>query len=1000
MKYANTQSIYYESVYKPNEAENCLLSEIIGFIKSDDAVAVVTEIRNEQSAKKRSRSKNNLPAFIPALNISRGDERIATGVIQFDIDKKENLDVDLDELKSVITKLPECIYAFTSVSGGLKFALMTDFKETSLDKGILKGRYKQAYYKSLQYVILNARTHFVPDNSMDSVWQKCFYSGDSNAYLNLDCESLAINDDCIYSPPPVRESVTATADYEYIAKLLEYIPRNISYKDRHPYNCAVLSSLGRDGISLLQNHWDTDHPAKLKESLERLVDTHVFGSVGFLVNKAKEYGYKDIEGAARHNITAKPSSTILPKLLSPEECSIQLTEIVRDFFRTGRDAFINVSTGAGKSKTVLDVLAREIPHNKRVLFLVPRHDLAEEIVAKFRVSRANPIADAVEDEYKKLYKTRNRMMETFHISMRMRNRKYTDIIHLKGRAEACRFNWAKKTFGDGIPQWFCSSCCPESTDCQYIEQFENYRDNIRLMTHDEWFNHQSAWFGGRQLIEYYNVSDKFVGDYEQFHLYEKVVPRKGRIWRPDYIVIDENIFRDKPNERTSDNGEKHASIKKVIQLVSAGMELSDAILQCEGDVYLDSKLQKRPSYPAHYNFIDSRKFTIQEYKEDIARYKREMKKFFSEILNRLEQYCDTRDPIYLQGLWVFEGIMHLLPIRSAADRYCGVPTLFLDATANEKVIRKLLPDVAFHSLSVRYSDDINVYQLENGLVKNADVNTEDGRQSLISWIQKILNRKDYSSIGLITYMNADGIEGNFDEYLASQLGISKFGHFGAITGSDEFEDVDCLLIVGRRFIDIESTRDLACAIFNEGHQYTSAYTDQLVRMKDGSAFTLNSMSPANQYDAAVYEHFSLSETKQALGRGRLIHGKPKEVYLFSNESLGLDVEVTGFFHQNYLASTCPDDAVQYIQQMGYVRNSQSSLIEAGFNPADVHSRRDRIIQELADSNIKLFFCKMKDTKYRISIDEYFIYDASKFVSGAKIDKKVFVEFEPYPNPNK
>lgn len=155
--------------------------------------------------------------------------------------------------------------------------------------------------------------------------------------------------------------------------------------------------------------------------------------------------------------------------------------------------------------------------------------------------------------------------------------------------------------------------------------------------------------------------------------------------------------------------------------------------------------------------------------------------------------------------------------------------------------------------------------------------------------------------------------------------------------------------MGRHFVGEKSVSELSAAIFGELVKYEKVYADMPTRMKDGSQYLVNTNVQVNGKHLAVNEHFSLSETKQAIGRARTIHGKTKDIYLFSNESLGLDIEVTDFFYREAKETiTCSDDLIQKIKSIGYVLNKEGALVDIGFSKRDVESRRERILEKLAE----------------------------------------------------
>jgi hypothetical protein len=219
---------------------------------------------------------------------------------------------------------------------------------------------------------------------------------------------------------------------------------------------------------MLLNHWDKPEKEELKQQLREQLKQIKFGSVGYLINIAKKNGYNPPTGRSRNNIKAKPTSTLLPKLSSPTEGSNQLTEIIQSFFQSGRNVFVNVSTGAGKSASVLNILAQEIPSNKKILFLVPTHKLADELINKFAVARKNAI------EILKLPKIEANKTPFENLKVRSSNslalKEKSDIVHFYGQKDLCEFTQAQEAFGDtNIPWGFCSKICPMNEGCQHIE---------------------------------------------------------------------------------------------------------------------------------------------------------------------------------------------------------------------------------------------------------------------------------------------------------------------------------------------------------------------------------------------------------------------------------------------------------------------------------------------------------------------------------------------------
>ncbi|PSJ17331.1 BT4734/BF3469 family protein [Nitrosomonas supralitoralis] len=1026
------------------------ISNIIDSIKENGSVSnLVNSIRKSTSIEAKKRLKLRLPAFFPNLLFLDGDTNSTirpSGIIGFDIDLQDNSDdFDIVKLKQEIISIPSCFYAYISPSGGLKFAIKTDFTDLDGEEST-KPRFKAAYNLTLEYLLDNIHTEFICDKSSASIMQTSFISNDPQAFINIDCDIYRINDQCVYIPNVLSISTEPRQDSEYILELLKYIPK-LSYNERLPINYSVFQCLGSSGKSILIDHWvQTGIPlSKIKPQIESQSKNIKFGSIGCLVNAAKRYGYeKIVTGRARNKLRAKKSEIQLKSLLTPEEGTAKLSEIVKDFFTQNHNVFVNVSAGGGKSSAVLNVLAKDIPYNKKILFLVPSHALADELEKKFKVARNNPELNEFEKKHGLGESIQDKEFDSMILHLKTFKKPISGIVHLKGKNKLCVNESARNEF-DGvsnIPMKYCSTCFYVS-ECGYIKQFQNRFDNIRIMTHNEWMNNQSAWFNGYEEKygrykkikgDFVRIKDEFVlanrstkndsfvsvvingknipiidgkiklndefldicGEYIEedgkfLDVTNEYLEESGDIypsdikWIPDYIIIDENIISVALEKIKSDDGNKHQSIRKIINTVNNGKSLSEAIDENIHLLFIDNVENTKPKFPTFDNDIPKYCNLLSARKDQL--------KSYSEILEHLIDYLKTKDQNYLQGMWVADNKIHFAPVSQASQHYQNIPTLFLDATANAEVVQATLGNLKFHSIAIQSKNDINLYQLANFTVTKSYVNEADNRTKLVSWIKTIINKGQYDKVGIITYLKAEGINCNFDEFLAAETGAAVHGHFGAIRGIDKFDDVDCLLIVGRHFIGTDSTSRISAAIFGEIEEYETILADMPVRMKDGSKYFVNSGSQVNGKHLAINEHFSLAETKQAIGRSRAIHGNKKDVYIFSNESLGLDIEVTDFFYRECEDSvTCSDDVIQRIKSIGYVLNTPKALLDMGLNKNDIKSRREELIEKLAEKEIILMKCNMVDATYRKSVVEYFIADKSKFIVDEKFDNKKFKSF--------
>lgn len=929
------------SMYATSATTLQSIKDIIASVRSgtyEDEIRRIRETKDdgERKALKRATLPVFYPTVLPSIDTRLGEDSEPTGIVQFDIDSKDNLGLDMDELYRAVMKHSACIYAFTSPSGGLKFGLLTDFaRATGEPIEITNRRFKIAYRLCLQLIQQHCGIGFHDDPMGSSLRQSCFLSHDPDAHFRADCIPLSLNDQC-HVPPPAP--ITATeADITSVQILLDHIPRDLPYGDRFKVNVCVLKMLGRLGITLLMNHWQKKERAELANQLEEALRGADYGSIYMLQSYAKQYGgYKPSNGgAARRYIQPMPCNYALSPLSTPEQATANLQAIIREFVTSKTSHFIKVTTGAGKTRTVLEALSREVSHNANVLFLVPTHDLGDQIIKTYNEIRAADVAGAD--------------------TLRGKLQRPT-IVKFYSRKALCENKEARENledYGISIPLPYCLSQCPHQGVCHYTLQFNNTA-NIRVMTHNEWINQQSAWFNGSRTTD--------AGSTE---------PNANRFpWVPDYIVIDEDILRLGKVQKESQS-KRFPSIGRIITSVHDGNSLTDAIWTHGEHVRRDAAKNKKPETP-------SLNLPLKQYRK--AYLDNQADNDYSEIVARLDSYLRSDDPALLDGMWVGNDAINWLPLPAPAERYEGIPTLYLDATAHPAVVQRLLPGVQFHSIAVRQHDDVRLFQLSNKTItKDWLTDKPENLRNLVDGLVEIA--KPYTNVGLITYMNV-GDDSDFAATLAKKIGASHHAHFGDLRGIDAMKAVDCLLVVGRHMLLPKDTHDYARALFScDADAERPIYADLPVRMKDGRTFSLNSMIPKNPWHQVVYEHTSLSETLQAIGRARPVHGPKKDIYVFANENLSINTEVAEFFRfEQYFTqpvSVVTPEALESVRGRGFVQLMPKDLIEQlelSDHQVKGSEKQDRIADELISNGAECIKATVRFEKGKIAKQTYLVFD--------------------------
>ncbi|CAJ6459199.1 VirE N-terminal domain [Burkholderia pseudomallei] len=932
------------SVHPTRESTRQSIEEIIESVRDGSYKKIIDRIRaTEDDASRKQLKLDTLSVFYPTVQLSAdtrlGEDSEPTGVVQFDIDKKDNHGVDFPALQHAVIQHPACIYAFKSPSGGLKFGLLTDFARASGEAiDITKQRFKIAYSRCLKHIQQHCRIRFTDDPAGSRLRQSCYLSHDPDAFFRADCKPLSVNDQCHVSP--LAQIAETMVDITSVQMLLDHIPRVLPYDSRFKVNACVLFMLGRSGIQLLKDHWQVEDRAKLARDLESALRGAKVGSLYMLQSYATEYGgYKPSTGGwSRRHVQPEQCDYALKPLSTPAEATSELQSIIREFVTGKASHFVNVTTGAGKTRTILEALSREVSPNTKVLFLVPTHKLADEIIQTYSGIRAADVASA----------------DTLRGKLQR-----STIVKFESRRTLCENKDARENLeekGISIPVQYCLSHCPFQGNCKYTSQFDT-TVNIRVMTHNEWVNQQAAWFNG--------TTDTGKGG---------IKPKGYRApWVPDYIVIDENILKlggvgeQSPSKR-------FPSIGRIISSVHGGSSLPDAIWTHSKQVLHDAAINQKPKEPLPG-------LPPAEYREAYRRSRAESR--FSEIVAQLESYVRFDDPTFLDGMWVEENAIKWLPLPTAAERYAGIPTLYLDATAHPAIVQRLLPGVQFHRIAVRQHDDVRLFQLSNTTITKGWLEKEpENIESIVDGLIEIA--KPYQNVGLITYKQI-GDDNQFAATLAGKIGAAVHAHFGDLRGIDAMKNVDCLLVVGRYSLPPKSIQDYARALFAiDVEPEKPMYADLPVRMKDGRAFRLNSQIAKDPWHQVVYDHTSQSETLQAIGRARPVHGPKKDIYVFANENLSINTEVAGFFSfERYFkqpVTVVTAEALERVRERGFIQLKPKELTEQlGLAASRVKSseKQERIADGLIAAGAIRIDATVRYAKGNKGPRTYLVFDMAK-----------------------
>lgn len=415
---------------------------------------------------------------------------------------------------------------------------------------------------------------------------------------------------------------------------------------------------------------------------------------------------------------------------------------------------------------------------------------------------------------------------------------HSSMIHIKGKEKLCELPDIVELYKENqipIPTAKCLNNCPLFTQCNYISQFDSPAD-IRIMTMQEFSENSSSFFNGSNMSK-----DN---------------------WLPDFIIVDENIIDTKISVMNNPLG------KKISTLVSRGQSLKDAIIELKNEICKKEKSVK---------YVDDESY-IKNYNN------------YSEILKPLQMFCETNNTEFLHGIKTTSDGLKMIKMIKIQEKYQGIPTLFLDATANEHIFNMIFPDVKVVNINYRKSEDVKLFQGANFNFTKTWISKH--YPTLLAGLKKIVG--NYQNVGLITYKNLPN-QNNFDEFLAKELDVKIFDHFGNVRGSNKFESVDCLLIVGRHCVNLESSAEFYNSLFGKYPDNSSSQCDIPVRKTNDKFSSIVNWQYKDPLLNEVVKFQNQSENVQAISRARIIYGSKKDVFIFSNESLGTRIEIDKFF---------------------------------------------------------------------------------------------------------
>lgn len=216
------------------------------------------------------------------------------------------------------------------------------------------------------------------------------------------------------------------------------------------------------------------------------------------------------------------------------------------------------------------------------------------------------------------------------------------------------------------------------------------------------------------------------------------------------------------------------------------------------------------------------------------------------------------------------------------------PTLFLDATADEEILRCIKPGIAFHKIDVERRAAVTQV-VDERLSKSRLISDKRAEKNVTTVQGAIDNIAAKHASGLIVTFQA------IKEKFTVPEGW-EITHFGAIRGVDKWGELEAAIVIGNWLPPVGAmeaqTRALA-GDTDEALILPGEYVEAIrgYRLREG-ALGVSVKTHPDPLAQACLEQFREAESLQAIDRLRLIHNGEKSVYILSSVPLDITVDRT------------------------------------------------------------------------------------------------------------
>jgi hypothetical protein len=543
--------------------------------------------------------------------------------------------------------------------------------------------------------------------------------------------------------------------------------------------------------------------------------------------------------------------------LTAEESQKRLNKILDDFV-SGEvtDAIIKAEAGLGKSTAVIEKVLTE---GKLTFYFVPTHQLGNELNEKIKKEKPN---------------LRGYVFWGRDNDGMCQNRQQCNKLRENGSSVA-----------DGCLK------CEHFENCAYIDQIKNIPSSDYIILPHNYLVLPFA----KSLLEKLDIEIE-----------------------PNMLVIDEafwSTFLDMDKKVTLRQLKNYRSLIKKLSLKDKRRSQMAKIVI---DAIIDSVQNEKPmlktlrdkgvDYKALKSAQKSFNNSVFKPKKNntlVKQFQKFRKSNIGDLLRCLSSEID-RDRIKPNQVVANEknsGIHHLYFKKNCAfDKYdeygnnvgCDIPTLVIDADADKMIIDRLIgKKKSFKFYPIRTKRQSHITQIKNksfftsGLVEGG-MNEKD-----IKPINDFIKEK--SKTKKVVCISPKKIE--------ELICHNDTEHFGNIRGIDKYKDYDCLVLVGRNQPSVLGVENICRALFGNtkrGINFINKSNDgrfmsfkENYKMKSGERSKRTSTKVPSHLDSrcqSILNQIRENESTQSISRLRDIWKGNKEVYIFSNVVLDIEID--------------------------------------------------------------------------------------------------------------